>query len=270
MISRVVEKIKIYLGEIFIYWGRFTMGFIALLKGEQPGIIASMLNYKDPGHYGEYLTDYALNHDNVPGRSQTFDNLYIPHRGQTTEVDVLMLHEKGIWVFESKHYSGWIFGKADQRQWTQSLNSRTKEHFYNPILQNRTHINALADYLGLPRENFHSYVVFSEKCELKSVPDSCDEYVILRRNHLLRELRKDLAARDVIFDEARMASIAERLEAAHKTDELAEQHIADVKAFEEGDACPLCGGRLVERNGRYGKFIGCSNYPRCRFTRQME
>lgn len=150
----------------------------------------------------------------VPGRSQTLDNLHIPHHGQTTEVDVLMLHEMGIWVFESKHYSGWIFGRADQRQWTQSLNSRTKEHFYNPILQNRTHVNALVDYLGLPRDSFHPYVVFSEKCELKSVPDSCDEFVILRRNHLLRELRKDLTARDVIFDEARMASIAEGLAAA--------------------------------------------------------
>lgn len=30
--------------------------------------------------------------------------------------------------------------------------------------------------------------------------------------------------------------------------------------------CPKCGGQLVERKGRYGKFWGCSNYPRCKFT----
>lgn len=30
--------------------------------------------------------------------------------------------------------------------------------------------------------------------------------------------------------------------------------------------CPKCGGTLVERKGRYGKFLGCSNYPQCRFT----
>ena len=30
--------------------------------------------------------------------------------------------------------------------------------------------------------------------------------------------------------------------------------------------CPRCGGTLVQRNGRYGSFYGCYNYPRCRFT----
>ncbi|MBR6903048.1 MAG: topoisomerase DNA-binding C4 zinc finger domain-containing protein, partial [Clostridia bacterium] len=31
--------------------------------------------------------------------------------------------------------------------------------------------------------------------------------------------------------------------------------------------CPRCGAKLVQRQGRYGKFIGCSNYPKCRFTK---
>ena len=30
--------------------------------------------------------------------------------------------------------------------------------------------------------------------------------------------------------------------------------------------CPKCGGKLVLRKGKYGRFYGCSNYPRCRFT----
>lgn len=33
--------------------------------------------------------------------------------------------------------------------------------------------------------------------------------------------------------------------------------------------CPRCGGQLVERNGRYGKFMGCSNYPKCRYVQNM-
>ncbi|MEX2030101.1 MAG: type I DNA topoisomerase [Anaerolineales bacterium] len=31
-------------------------------------------------------------------------------------------------------------------------------------------------------------------------------------------------------------------------------------------ACPLCGNPLLVRHGRYGKFIGCSTFPACRFT----
>lgn len=33
--------------------------------------------------------------------------------------------------------------------------------------------------------------------------------------------------------------------------------------------CPSCGGRLVERMGRYGHFIGCSNFPSCKFTKNI-
>jgi ssDNA-binding Zn-finger/Zn-ribbon topoisomerase 1/peptidoglycan hydrolase CwlO-like protein len=33
---------------------------------------------------------------------------------------------------------------------------------------------------------------------------------------------------------------------------------------------PACGGRLTERNGRFGRFLGCTNYPRCRYTENLE
>ncbi len=32
--------------------------------------------------------------------------------------------------------------------------------------------------------------------------------------------------------------------------------------------CPECGGMLILRNGKYGKFMACSNYPKCNFTRR--
>ena len=30
--------------------------------------------------------------------------------------------------------------------------------------------------------------------------------------------------------------------------------------------CPRCGGQLILRQGKYGSFYGCSNYPKCKFT----
>jgi restriction system protein len=36
----------------------------------------------------------------------------------------------------------------------------------------------------------------------------------------------------------------------------------------EEEKCPQCSGKLVERNGKYGKFWGCSNYPKCKFTKK--
>ncbi|MGH7309335.1 MAG: type I DNA topoisomerase [Candidatus Rokuibacteriota bacterium] len=36
-----------------------------------------------------------------------------------------------------------------------------------------------------------------------------------------------------------------------------------------GETCPDCAGELIERRGRFGKFIACSNYPDCRYTRDL-
>ena len=37
-----------------------------------------------------------------------------------------------------------------------------------------------------------------------------------------------------------------------------------------GETCPECGGELVYRTSRYGRFISCGNFPKCRYTRQIE
>jgi ABC-type Fe3+-siderophore transport system permease subunit len=36
------------------------------------------------------------------------------------------------------------------------------------------------------------------------------------------------------------------------------------------DNCPFCGGKLVQRKGPYGRFLGCSNYPKCKYTRNNQ
>jgi DNA topoisomerase-1 len=42
------------------------------------------------------------------------------------------------------------------------------------------------------------------------------------------------------------------------------------EAEKVGEKCPECGSELVYRNGRFGKFISCSNFPKCRYTRQLD
>jgi DNA topoisomerase-1 len=56
----------------------------------------------------------------------------------------------------------------------------------------------------------------------------------------------------------------QQLKAAEATMERAE-----VQAQPIGEPCPQCGHDLVLRHGRYGKFIACSNYPECRYTRPL-
>lgn len=37
-----------------------------------------------------------------------------------------------------------------------------------------------------------------------------------------------------------------------------------------GEKCPLCGGDLVYKSGKHGEFIGCSNYPSCKYVKKEE
>ena len=92
------------------------------------------------GRYGEYLIYKYLKGHEINGAMFLF-NVYVPkENGETSEIDVIMIHHKGIFVFESKNYSGWIFGSETQRMWTQTLpkgrKRSHKESFYNPIIQN--------------------------------------------------------------------------------------------------------------------------------------
>ena len=160
------------------------MGLLNRLRGEEPGYFKKIsVQWREgTGGLGEYLTEYALEHGDLPGRRAVFRNVLVPRStGPTSEseVDVLMVHETGVYVMESKNYEGWIFGSAEQPQWTQTLEGGHKNRFYNPIIQNRAHIKALAAHLGLPEDAFRSYIVFSERCELRKVPASTRDVVLL-------------------------------------------------------------------------------------------
>ncbi|MDR2080359.1 MAG: type I DNA topoisomerase [Campylobacteraceae bacterium] len=48
------------------------------------------------------------------------------------------------------------------------------------------------------------------------------------------------------------------------------KEIQSVKiAIPTGEKCPECGGELVLRKGRYGEFVACSNYPKCKYTKNI-
>ena len=90
----------------------------------------------DKGNYGEFLIFSRL--EKLERHHRLLTNIYLPKSdGSTTEIDILMIAETGIYVFESKNYSGWIFGDEKGRNWTQVLENKQKNHFYNPVWQNK-------------------------------------------------------------------------------------------------------------------------------------
>lgn len=110
------------------------------------------------GYYGEYKVFCEL-FNNLNGKCKLLMNLNIPIKTKTTEIDLLLLHETGIYVFEVKHYKGTIYGSEGNKIWTQYFRTSENETFSNPILQNNYHLKALSELL--PDEHLESIVVFT-------------------------------------------------------------------------------------------------------------
>ena len=143
------------------------------------------------GLYGEYLIVRLL--DGLKDFHRVLINVYLPNgKGQTTELDVILIHQSGIYSLESKNYSGWIFGKEQDYKWCQVLRGGKKIFFYNPIKQNRSHIKALQKVLPNIHESvFKSTIVFSERCELKKVTIQSPDIRVIKRNKLLYSIRSN-------------------------------------------------------------------------------
>ena len=209
-------------------------------------------------------------------KGYTLRNIYVPYHGKVTEIDVLYITVKGIIVVESKNYSGYIFGSESQQQWTSTLRAgryggSNKFNFYNPIWQNRTHIKALQEYLGGVKA--FSFVVFGMNCELMHLSYNPQNVCVCREDYFKQMVIQTLDGAESIYDEHTIEAIYNRLlPLTNVTEEVKARHIDTVRAAVYSEVCPRCGGRLVLRTARQGKyavhqFYGCSNYPACRYTR---
>ena len=246
------------------------------------------------GKRGEKLTEKELKMVRFFGRDgKTLRNVYIPKgNGQTSEIDVMYITEKGIFVFESKNYSGWIFGDEEGQYWTSMLPNKQKNRFYNPIKQNRTHIKWLRKYLGESIPLF-SIIVFSERCELKKVSVSSEDIKVIKRDNTYGTVRRIWDNSESVLSEEEVNALYEKLKSLTKVDNsIKAAHIQSIEqryntqkekrkieseAKEETEikVCPRCGGKLILRTAKKGdnagkQFYGCSGFPKCKFTESVE
>lgn len=119
------------------------------------------------GYEGEFLVLKNLyNWVNLPCKFLL--NVEVPTSGgKTTEIDLLMIHSTGIYVFEMKHYKGIIYGDKNGERWTQYFKTQPNVSFKSPLKQNEYHILALQQHV--PNMPIYSFIVFTneEDCQLK-------------------------------------------------------------------------------------------------------
>lgn len=192
----------------------------------------------DEGLLGEFLIYKVL--ETLEGPRKFLFNLYLPTKnGHTTELDVVLLHESGIYVFESKNYGGWIFGSEGQQYWTQTLpagRGRSQKHrFYNPIWQNNGHLDGLYQFLrsvhgvsNLPP--YYSYIVFSNRCVLKNIPRKSRNHHILYLNELFLAVQENAMGAGIRMTATDIEILYEQLEPyTHVDDAVKQAHIENIR-----------------------------------------
>lgn len=190
----------------------------------------------------------------------------------TSQIDHIVVSIYGIFIIETKFYKGWIFGGENTEYWTQNIYGKNNS-FYNPVLQNTGHVRVLKkmlqDFGDLP---FFQIVTFSEQAALKiNVYNACVVYwcQILPTIRQYSKERLTMSQVNDIYD------FIDKIKLDTKEKETNWKHIRNINKTREKKQkyiaygkCPRCGRWLVLREGKYGKFYGCSDYPKCKFTQE--
>ena len=228
-------------------------------------LVALVLLMPSKGAIGEKRVARMLEKQ-LPDDYVVMNDITVPSDFGTTQIDHIVFSTCGIFIIETKNYKGWITGSDRSEYWQKNMYGY-KYQFRNPTRQNYAHFKALQSLLGFSDYCFHPIVVFANSAWLRLTTRND----VVNNAHLI----------DTILKYQNVVLTAEDIQSAiHKVQSVAlvekgtkKQHVHNVRAnindrnnkIRSG-ICPRCGGTLVERNGKYGRFYGCSNYPACKFT----
>ena len=262
LLTITIATIVSYMGGKFDGLTFVIVALSLMIVFTAAAIVLSLPSVK--GKIGEARVSRKLKKLAKKNGGQIFDNVIIPgENDKTSQIDHIYVCKYGVFVVETKNYAGRIYGTDGQLEWTQVLAyGHSKNKLYNPVKQNGTHIMRLSDILNLD-VTFYSVVVFV-KANIDNV-DSDYVYRISDLKYLLHEMEEELNENQVeeicnIINEYKLHPV--------KTDK---EHVKEVKQMQRDIAhniCPRCGGELVLRHGTNGDFYGCSNYPKCKFTKK--
>lgn len=216
---------------------------------------------KGKGIYGEWLVKGEL------GRTQenkkyVFHDCRFRQGDKTIQIDHIVISSKGVLVIETKNYTGRIYGDDKQQEWVQVLQyGKTKNKFYSPVKQNASHCYFVKSLLKNNVPIVSIVVFIQDNTEfIKS-----DNVVDLSK---LRRYIKRLP--DVIVTD-QIVEIAETITKNMDSEITNKEHLQNIKLMKnkiDCNICPRCGSNLVLRKGKYGEFMGCANYPKCKFIKK--
>ncbi len=216
----------------------------------------------------------------LPEGYRIYNDVMLKGSTSTVQIDHVVVSAFGVFVIETKNYKGEIFGKERDRMW-QKMWKGTMKQFYNPIKQNKAHVSALK--MNTMMKNANAYipvVAFSNEADLKNLDTPLVKLkskngTVVNFKHIIAKIT---AFKEKVLSETQVEKICISIEQLRlDSEKMAKKHVKNIeksledrKFFSEYGNCPRCKGKLLLRNGRRGFFLGCSNYPRCKFTKEVK
>lgn len=162
-----------------------------------------------------------------------FHDIYLNNgNGTYSQIDLVVATKVGIVVFEVKEYNGWIFGTENQINWTQILAyGKRKYKFYNPILQNKKHVEDLKKFYYFENVPVFSMIVFFGNCEFKNLIDLPSRTFLTKSNKVINRFNEILENNQPAKYENKW-EIASLLKQAVKNGEnsiIREKHIENIQ-----------------------------------------
>lgn len=159
-------------------------------------------------------------------------NVYIKNKeGElVTEIDLILLHPTGIYVIESKNYTGYIcyMNNMMDKYWLEVKQGGYKRSFYNPILQNQGHVKSLVlhyNWTHIANLPIYSYVVFGDKAIL---PQKCclPKLKVLNLRDLGPVIIRDIQSRGAVLNNMILNKLAVDLDKSSRVSKKdKERHI---------------------------------------------
>lgn len=222
------------------------------------------MRVKAHGAAGERKVDSKLNpliFGKVEHR-QINNLILVDDNGKSHQIDHIEIRENGIFCIETKNYIGWIFGDETSDKWTQTLYTGEKHQFLNPLKQNKSHCYHISKVIG------KKYIVNSVVVMANNNADKVKCPNVINLDNLKSYLKK--FDNGVRLSTEEMDMIYKKLKDA-SSGMTNKEHVQNIKKTQKElnqNICPRCGGSLVLRKGQSGSFYGCSNYPKCKFTKK--
>ena len=224
------------------------------------------------GTLGEWLA--KMYSKTMPGVLVLHDILIDGADGFTSQIDLLIIGSKGIYVVEVKSYSNAkIYGDTGKSKWYY-YNWGKKYEIYSPVKQNQKHIEYLKTFLKdfgeVPCFSIITMICEDFKISGTSGPNTlvCNSLPAMER-----AMYKIAEGKPEIWNDAKKKEIFTYIQNNQHTGKSVrtdhkDQVIAYANHLEEAKQqkkCPYCKTDLVLRNGKYGDFYGCPNYPKCKY-----